>query len=489
MNSIIQVVESFFQGRMSEVTGQQLIVVVLLLTLLTFLDNTQLSICLFGALSYTALRPHQPMKKKRAESKCNSWQAHNHRDNRVAFAGTSQRMASYPNQRGIRSPINAPDIPKLEVKRVSRHPVVAYSFKSEGFAEQVTELLRQIEPDLQSQETVDTIVQSVRQYVQQILPNSQVTGFCNARVTRATPFGVAVPEVDVVVTSSRQELSDYHQERLLAYADRALQLNPRSLQKSATRAIADRLVDVGGFKFRRSGFKCDEPKVTLMAPHFGPGDPVPVDLSINSKTPLRNAVVLEESAAIEPRTRSLVLLVKRWAKNRGICHAAKGHLPPYGWTLLVVYFLQVGIEDHPLLPPLQDRNLLDKVYKLTDVVGIQKKMSIAEGTCLQKQGALEMSVGALFSAFFSFYAAANWDIEVASVRLGRKTTCSPELRKSTFGNKAPWVEDPFECGRNVAEIMNKVSISRFHDELARVQRLLGDDAPLDEILEPWEPPE
>ena len=37
----------------------------------------------------------------------------------------------------------------------------------------------------------------------------------------------------------------------------------------------------------------------------------------------------------------LVLLVKRWAKHRGICHAAKGHLPPYAWSILCLHFLQV----------------------------------------------------------------------------------------------------------------------------------------------------
>merc|ERR1719277_329345 len=62
---------------------------------------------------------------------------------------------------------------------------------------------------------------------------------------------------------------------------------------------------------------------------------------------------MTECGRIDPRTKALILLVKRWAKDRGVCHAAKGHLSPYAWTLMVIYFLQVGVEDEgPLLPPL-----------------------------------------------------------------------------------------------------------------------------------------
>merc|ERR1711862_1091594 len=62
------------------------------------------------------------------------------------------------------------------------------------------------------------------------------------------------------------------------------------------------------------------------------------------------AALLTECGQLEPRARELILLVKRWAKDRGICHAAKGHLSPYSWTLLCIFFLQV--REEPMLPPL-----------------------------------------------------------------------------------------------------------------------------------------
>ena len=77
---------------------------------------------------------------------------------------------------------------------------------------------------------------------------------------------------------------------------------------------------------------------------------LPLDVAVNAETPLYAAALLSESAQWDQRAKQLILLVRRWAKDRGICHAAKGYLSPYHWSLLVIYFLQV----HPerVLPPL-----------------------------------------------------------------------------------------------------------------------------------------
>ena len=43
---------------------------------------------------------------------------------------------------------------------------------------------------------------------------------------------------------------------------------------------------------------------------------------------------------LNPLAEELILVIRRWAKDRGISHAAKGHLSPYAWMLLAVYYLQ-----------------------------------------------------------------------------------------------------------------------------------------------------
>merc|ERR1711953_1274768 len=98
------------------------------------------------------------------------------------------------------------------------------------------------------------------------------------------------------------------------------------------RACTDELTANPGFKFRRSAFKGQEPKVTLMAEING--RTIPIDFSVNTTTPLYNAALLTECGQIEPRAKELILLVRRWAKDRGVSHAAKGHLSPYAWSHL-----------------------------------------------------------------------------------------------------------------------------------------------------------
>merc|ERR1719310_418023 len=88
----------------------------------------------------------------------------------------------------------------------------------------------------------------------------------------------------------------------------------------------DRLVASAGLKFRRSAFRGEEPRVTLLVPSalgfFK--EAIPVDFSINSVTPFYTAALLTECGQIDVRAKALILFVKRWAKDRGICHAAKG---------------------------------------------------------------------------------------------------------------------------------------------------------------------
>merc|ERR1719265_1650370 len=136
----------------------------------------------------------------------------------------------------------------------------------------------------------------------------------------------------------------------------AERLDERKIQKWAIRGCTDRLVATGSFKFRRSAFKGDEPKVTLLAaPSLGLFvESIPMDFSVNVVTPLYNAALLTECGQMEPRAKELILLVKRWAKDRGICHAPKGHLPPYLWGILSIFYLQSGMaDDESLLPSLE----------------------------------------------------------------------------------------------------------------------------------------
>jgi len=267
----------------------------------------------------------------------------------------------------------------------------------------------------------------------------------------------------------------------------------RRLSKIATRVCTDRLVASGGFKFRRSAFRAQEPKVTLIAIGAGDFGGVPFDLSVNCPTPLCNAALLEECGQMETRARGLILLVRRWAKDRGICHAAKGHLPPYAWTLLVIYFLQVGVPDEgPLLPPLEDFARASSLLK-TPRHHVQTTKVAAEWkppAC----GELQMSVGDLFRAFIDFYSTGvDWRREGVAVHRGRRAV--PELvaelhlviHDDESAEVAPTIQDPFNLRRNVATSLTAEGLVRFREELGRAGALCARGAALSELLEPWSP--
>jgi hypothetical protein len=254
-----------------------------------------------------------------------------------------------------RRPQKQPAVQKIDLRQDSKMPVCAPSFKSNQLDEQIHELLPQITPSSEAERVAEELALCAKRAIQQLFPEVDVVGFASGDIVRGTAFGVAVPEVDIVASASPQVLIEHLQDRLSKGGLSMARLDARKLQKSAIRACTDQLVSVGGFKFRRSAFRGQEPKVTLMAPPaLGiSGKAIPVDFSVNSVTPLYNAALLTECGHIDARAKALILLVKRWAKDRGVCHAAKGHLAPYAWTVLTVYFMQVGIAGYPLLPALQ----------------------------------------------------------------------------------------------------------------------------------------
>ncbi|CAK0889607.1 unnamed protein product [Prorocentrum cordatum] len=257
--------------------------------------------------------------------------------------GAAQRPGSPANAKPTaKGPAATPSKP--EVWKPSVQPVLAPKFTSQGWDAEVQELLAQLTPTAETSEVVAKITQAVRGVVTQVLPGVEVTGFVGASLASGKAFGVAVPEVEVVISAPHSALVH---NRWQGRQRGKNECTAQQLRKSAVRVCTDRLVSEGGFKFRRSAFRGDEPRVTVVSPPALQS--VPMSLSVNALTPLCNAMLIS-CTRIDPRTQGLVLLVKRWAKDRGLCHVARGHLSLYAWTLMSVYFLQTGAGG--VLPPL-----------------------------------------------------------------------------------------------------------------------------------------
>jgi len=479
-----------------------LLVATLVCTLMP-LELSQLAFALIGALAYALLQAFNPSPAK-TNCQITAEREYVHRERGMRMSPQRQpprktgspwkatNPRAWPCTRVDTRSAEAPEarVAKPEVYQPSSVPVCAPKFASSGWEGEVSELVSQLEPGASDDQAIQRLVAHVQQTITAIFPEVVVSGFAHGNLNAGKAFGVAVPEVDIVANISPASLLQRMQQR-------TPKVDVKKLQKSAVRMCTDRLVAQGGLKFRRSAFRGEEPRVTLLVPSslgiFK--DAIPVDFSINSVTPFYTAALLTECGQIEPRAKALILLVKRWAKDRGICHAAKGHLSPYMWSLLAMYFMQVGVDDEgPLLPTLD----CFKISSESSVKRNVRRNSLPPGLDAPEKPStsdmVKLSIGQLFDKFLHFYTQRfNWTGEAISIRAGRRAPPSLDvplhvvLDQDGTSRIAPAIEDPFNAGVNLGTIMNPVSLARLHEELSRGSEMCTRGASLSELLQPWVP--
>lgn len=477
------------------------IIVLLAIVLLTApLDLPQLLFAFFGAICYGSFQVALALNlrsKKEPPALCRG--------------GTAPGKAAPPHAQKAALPRAgvAPPPPRAEPVVL---PIAAPTFESKCFVGQVDELLARISPTPEGDRVVRELTRVAAATVRGLLPEAEVVGFASAGLRGGAAYGVAVPEVDIVASVSPTDLVRRLQGRLTKGSRRhglsLSRLDGRKLQKSAIRLCTSSLV-AAGFKFRRSSFRNSEPKVTLLAPaSLGVCTmSVPVDFSVNNITPLYNVALVTECGQIEPRAKALILFVKRWAKDRGVCHASKGHLNPYAWSLLVIYFLQVGVvEEGPLLPPLEgfaaSSGLLQERPKgaaapvATPAPLGSAAVAAAAAAGSACSGRAKLRVAELFVEFVRFYTTVmDWREEAVCVRLGRRAPpcLSTKLHiicRADGGTEiAPTIEDPFDACQNLGACANEWSLGRLREELSRADGICTSGCTLEELLEPWRPPE
>mmetsp|Transcript_137942 Transcript_137942/g.243272 ORF Transcript_137942/g.243272 Transcript_137942/m.243272 type:complete len:514 (-) Transcript_137942:44-1585(-) len=369
-----------------------------------------------------------------------------------------------------------------EIRKPSAQPVTAPVFSSQGWNAEVDELIKQLSPTPESLQTIKQITDFIKVRIQPVIPEVEVTGFASGDLPGGTAFGVAVPDVDVVVTVNPSTLA---KQMLGRFRSNDMQkVDMRKVQKSAIRACTDALVSSGPIKFRRSSFRGEEPKVTLLVTSaFGVhSQAIPVDFAVNGVMAVHNAALLADCGSMDPRAKSLILMVRRWAKYRGICHAAKGHLSPYAWSLLVIHFLQAS---QSKLPPFEEfescKHLKHRQSKASS--GTQWSPPSDDGP--------PKAVGDLFKDFIQFYTA-SFDLcnEMVSIRVGSRgppglSRSLPEPQSET----KVCIEDPFNPTCNLGSDLTTFTWSRLQDELRRAAALCAEGCSLTDLLEPWKPPE
>lgn len=193
-----------------------------------------------------------------------------------------------------------------------------------------------------------------------------------------------------------------------------------------------------------------------------------VDLSACNIYPLRNTQLLKSYASISAQVVDIVVFVKMWAKHEEVSGAAFGHLSPYAWTLLVIYFLQIQLG----LPCLCV-NSFGKIPSSTDSPPMHEDtQQVPEWTC-------HLPPIAILNNFFEFYTRNfDWENEVASIRIGRRSQTHefPTLKASIYGN----IEDPIQTERNLTcALRSRALHARLNDRLSQAHLRLEKGQMLD----------
>lgn len=481
MSQLLGTVQRALNGKITaKERGPLVLAVVGLFVLVAPLDVFQLVCALIGAILYAVLYlPSMPSSMRASNAKNQKFKGFYDSPATVSTATPAAAAPSSSRAMSAAAPIKAP------------------TFEASTVDEQIGEFCNRIAPTPSCHRAVEELTAVVRKKIQTLVPEAEVTGFATGDLRGGTAYGVAVPDVDIVVNVSPTDLTTRLQGRLQQMTRQrnvpVSKLDTRKLQKSAIRVCTSLLVSAG-FKFRRSCFRSEEPKVTLLAPpSLGAStSAIPVDFSINNSTPLYNMALLTECGQMDPRARSLIFLVKRWAKDRGICHASKGHLPPYAWSLLAIYFLQAGVEEPDgglPLPPLD-------AFALSSGLMGQDKAKTKTPTSRPSPTGASKTMGQLFKDFIRFYNKEfSWRNEAVSIRSGKRA--APDLsldihivlKDDGTTAVAPTIEDPFEAKANLGRLVTAGSLERLLQELSRADELLSAGASLTKLLEPWRPPE
>lgn len=182
------------------------------------------------------------------------------------------------------------------------------------------------------------------------------------------------------------------------------------------------------------------------------------DICADNPLPQYNTELLLTYSKCDPRVNVMIVLVKTWAKRKGIGSSSTGHLSSYSWSLMVIFFLQVA-KVLPVLtsPELAELDRSGKDARFCRDVEAANKSLLAKDT---------RSVGELLRDFFTFYA---WQFNRSNncicVRSGTLKSFKAKRRRS---GREDWfvILDPFESNQNQF-IPNNVQDTR------RVARDLG----------------
>jgi len=324
-------------------------------------------------------------------------------------------------------------------------------------------------------------------------------------------FGAVSSDLDVLVEVDEPDL--YYYMSFVNWHKREQKWNDQSGQARGSQAKSwPRLVSIHGKKARteavcqlreclpQHGFrvlkalpKARKPLLTVADVESNLSE---IDVSINNLLPMYNSRLLKAYSELDDRVRPLVLMVKEWAKARGVCGAGEANLSSYSWTIMTIYFMQIS----GMLPSLQllgdgslsvqdlDYWAFPREFNVMFLAPKDYRAQYPDATVAADT--VEMSVAELFYGFIYFFAQEyTWGKEKVSILDPRRTevtvyfTSTGSVRCHPKDNPPIHVEDPIE-DRDLNVVLNRPDrVTALKEELRRTLQMLDNGSSLEDIME------
>ena len=240
------------------------------------------------------------------------------------------------------------------------------------------------------------------------------------------------------------------------------------------------------------------------------------DVSVFRLLPAYNTKLLRAYAELVPALPSLVIAVKRWAKQRKLAQTFQQYISSYSWTLMVIFFLQVKYRIPSLhqLYKKQQPPKTTEVYAFDFVDPKREFKEVDQVTGVSRENGENGENGAqveqtppepvppelpkLFGEFFRYFGEDfRWDTDVVSVRLGfpaeRKSRhFHPKLFRLFHVHKGVKsseetleflnIEDPIELQRNLNFALTEETALEIQAAIRQTHQDLTAGVPLVQVL-------
>ncbi|EFN85249.1 Poly(A) RNA polymerase gld-2-like protein A [Harpegnathos saltator] len=216
-----------------------------------------------------------------------------------------------------------------------------------------------------------------------------------------------------------------------------------------------------------------------------------IDINCNSSVAILNTHLLYCYSRIDWRVKPLVLIVKLWAQFHKINSARNNTLSSYSLTLMVISFLQCGINP-PILPNLQNHTSQFRSFYHEDIQPIIEDIHkkdlgpIYIGSSLY-QSRNTQSLGELLHEFFKYYISFEFEHHAVSIEAGykiKKETC--RLASYPNNNRGHWkyigIEEPFDRTNTAKAVFDEKIFYRIQSVIGQSYKQLAGNNNLNSLF-------